>query len=559
MKQRIILFLGLVSLPAMLFAQESRIERSVITIPNTTRAVMNLKVTDRAYLPMKSFGNSLVNVPDIKLRESNWPLDSLPKIQPPAAQDMRANETNKTAYGDKYSNAVEFGLGNYGHTLFNFDVGQSKKENKFFGMHVHHDANQFGPVKSEYSARSENQIRFENRSLGKVNYWESTLGYQQQTNNFYGLSEIPTFLKQSDIEVTYRRFNAEGKVSSAKQGGNTEYLFLVSGDQLRNSSDLSETVIRAKAIYGYKLSEHLRFKLVGDYIFSEYKPNSTLQKWNRNLQRINPHLAYKSSRVSLNAGFLYATEFDNPLVEKTSVFPMLQMDFGASDYIHLFGGIGGDVQFNSLQSFLNQNPWMRIPSQLKNTNQVGHVYGGIKGIGENKKIDFEVKYDYAEYSDLPFLINAVGANNKFDVQYRGGLEKIQVSNFTGNLNLNFSSQFTSSFKFNHVIHQQLGVQFHAPHVPSTTLSWTNSWRLSPKIVISPDVYWMKSLFALEPVKNQLIQLDDILDVNFKINYFIKRNMNLGLSGNNLLGKNYQRYYQYQVQGLNATLSFAYSF
>ncbi|MEY4646457.1 MAG: hypothetical protein RIQ98_293, partial [Bacteroidota bacterium] len=55
MKQRIILFLGLVSLPAMLFAQESRIERSVITIPNTTRAVMNLKVTDRAYLPMKSF------------------------------------------------------------------------------------------------------------------------------------------------------------------------------------------------------------------------------------------------------------------------------------------------------------------------------------------------------------------------------------------------------------------------------------------------------------------------------------------------------------------------
>lgn len=210
----------------MLFAQESRIERSVITIPNTTRAVMNLKVTDRAYLPMKSFGNTLVNVPAIKLRESNWPLDSLPKIQPPAAQDMRANETNKTAYGDKYSNALEFGLGNYGHTIFTFDVGQSKKENKFFGMHVHHDANQIGPVKSEYSARSENQIRFENRSLGKVNYWESTLGYQQHTNNFYGLSEIPTFLKQSDIEVTYRRFNAEGKVSSAKQGGKRNICFL---------------------------------------------------------------------------------------------------------------------------------------------------------------------------------------------------------------------------------------------------------------------------------------------------------------------------------------------
>jgi outer membrane cobalamin receptor len=96
-------------------------------------------------------------------------------------------------------------------------------------------------------------------------------------------------------------------------------------------------------------------------------------------------------------------------------------------------------------------------------------------------------------------------------------------------------------------------------VPATTLSWINSWRISPKFLLAPDVYWMKSLYALEPVKNQLIQMDDILDVNLKINYFIKRNLNIGLSGNNLLGKNYQKYYQYQVQGLNATLSLAYSF
>ncbi len=549
----------LVCTPICLKAQESRLEHTIIVIPNTTRAVMNLKVTDRAYLPLKSFEKTQVNVPDIRLKESNWPLDSLPKIEPPVAQDMRANETNKTAYGDKYSNAIEFGGGNYGHSLFNFNVGQSKKENKFFGMYLHHDANQVGPVKSEYSSRSENQIRFENRSLGRVNYWESTLGYQQQTNYFYGLPEIPSFVKQSDLEATYRRFMAEGKVSSAQKGKNTDYLFSVSGNQLRNSADFTETIIKAKALYTYNLSEKLRFKLAGDYIYSDYAPGSTLQKWTRNLYRLNPHLAYKSSRMSLNAGFLFVTESDDPLIEKTSVFPMLQMDFGASDYIHLFGGIGGDVQFNSYQSFLAQNPWMRIPSQLKNTNQVGHLYGGIKGIGGNKLIDFEAKYDYAEYSDLPFLINAVSASNKFDVQYRGGVEKIQVSNFTGHINLNVSAQFTSSLKVNHVIYQQLGVEFQAPHIPSTTISWTNSWRLSPKVILTPDVYWMKSLYALEPVKNQLIQLEDILDVNLKINYFIKRNLNLGLSGNNLLGKNYQKYYLYQAQGWNATLSLVYSF
>lgn len=559
MKRLFLFFVGLLWMSWNLSAQESRIERSTIIIPNSTRAVMNLKVTDRTYLPLKVFGQSETNTPAVRLNETKFPVDSLPKINPPATQEMRVDDNNKTAYGDKYLNAVEFGAGNYGHSLFKFNIGFSKKENKFLGINLNHDANQTGPVKSEYSARSENQVRLESRSLGLVNYWESTLGVKQFSNYYYGLPEIPSYIKASDLQASYTRFSAEGKMSSARKSVKSDYLLSLSGDQLQNSSDLSESIIKAHLAYSHKLSDNLRFKLGGDYLYSEFNPGVNIQKWTRLLYRLNPHLAYKSSRVSLNAGFLLVTETEEPSIGKTSVFPMLQMDFGASDYIHLFGGVGGDVQFNSFQSFLQQNPWMRIPSQLKNTNQVAHVYGGIKGIGGNKVIDFEAKYDYAEYADLPFYVNAVAANNKFDVLYRGGLQKVQVTNFTGNVNFNFTSQFTSGLKFNHVIYEQVGVKFNAPHIPTTTFSWTNSWRISPKIIIAPDVYWMQKLYALDPVKNHVIQLDDILDVNFKINYFIKRNLNLGLAGNNLLGKNYQRFYQYQVQGLNATLSLAYSF
>jgi hypothetical protein len=520
---------------------------------------MQLKVTDRTYLPMKSFEQTGSIPLQIKLKESQWKLDSLPKIDAPAAQEMRSDEKNKTAYGEKFKNALVLGVGNYGHSLFDFNASQSAKENKFLGLYLHHDANQFGPVMSEYSARSENLARLESRSLGRVNYWESTLEYKMFSNYYYGLAEIPSYIKANDLLASYTRMSAAGKLSSAKKTPSADYVLSIQADQLTNAQDLKELLIQGHGVYVHGMSEKLRFKLAGDYIYSEYSPSASLQKWNRSLYRLNPHLAYKSSRVSLNAGFMFVTESDEPSVENTSVFPMLQMDFGASDYIHLFGGVGGDVQFNSYQSYLKQNAWMRTQSQLKNTNQVGHVYGGIKGIGGNKVIDFEAQYDYAEYSDLPFYVNAVSAPNKFDVQYRGGLEKVQVTTYSANLNFNFTSQFTSSFKFNHVIYEQLGVKFNAPHIPATTLSWINSWRVSPKILIAPDIYWIQSLYALEPVKNQLIQMDDILDVNLKINYFIKRNLNIGLSGNNLLGKNYQKYYQYKVQGLNATLSLAYSF
>ena len=81
MKQIILLFIGLIGLLNLTYAQESRIDRSTITIPNSTRAVMNLKVTDRSYLPMKTFGQSVSAPLVVKLKESAWAIDSLPKIE----------------------------------------------------------------------------------------------------------------------------------------------------------------------------------------------------------------------------------------------------------------------------------------------------------------------------------------------------------------------------------------------------------------------------------------------------------------------------------------------
>ena len=195
MKQIFLLFIGLFCLLVRVYAQESRIERSTITIPNSTRAVMQLKVTDRTYSPMKSFEQAS-NVPlQVKLKESQWKLDSLPQIDAPTAQEMRSDEKNKTAYGEKFKNALVMGIGNYGHSLFDFNASQSAKENKFLGLYLHHDANQFGPVMSEYSARSENLARLESRSLGRVNYWESTLEYKMFSNYYYGLAEIPSYIR----------------------------------------------------------------------------------------------------------------------------------------------------------------------------------------------------------------------------------------------------------------------------------------------------------------------------------------------------------------------------
>jgi hypothetical protein len=488
-----------------------------------------------------------------------WPTDSLPSIQAPVAQDMRSRDTAKVAFGEKYNNVFQLGAGNYGHTLLNFNASYTPKENKFIGVYLNHDANALGPVQTTFSARSENQARLVSRYLGAVNFWEGSVSASQQINHLYGLTEIPSYLKAADIRVNYTYLSAIGKIVSARKNAHSDYKLTLDAGLLQNPQGLSELIAKSHLYYSKDLTEKVKMRLDADYIHGEYVSALGNDPLLRSFYRINPTFAYASSRIRVNAGILVATEQEGENgLAKTSIFPQFEMDFGASDFIHLFGGIGGDVQFNSLKQFLAENPWMAIPNSFKNTNQVGNLYGGIKGVG-NKNIDFEIKYNYGEYADLPLYVNSPTDISKFDVLYIGGIQKIQVANLVGQVNVHVSNAFTSSLKVDQVTYSLLNTVFQASHKPGLTVSWTNTWKLSNKLFISPDVYYLKDLYALNPAQNQLIQLEDIVDLNFKINYFVKRNLNLGLSGNNLLGKTYQRFNQYKNQGRQVNLTLAYSF
>jgi hypothetical protein len=555
-----LLLVGLATITLNLCAFAQDIDKSVIVVPGGAKSRWQLKVSERKYLPLKTFQMPLSLPANTQKSTSiTWPTDSLPNIEAPQAQDMRSRDTAKVAFGEKYNNVFQVGAGNYGHTILNFNASYTPKENKFIGVYLNHDANAQGPVQSTFSSRSENQARLVSRYLGAVNSWEGSVAASQQINHLYGMTEIPSYVKAADIRVNYSYFNVLGKILSARKNARSDYKLTLDAGLLQNPNGLSERIAKSHLYYSKDLTEKVKMRLDADYIHGEYVSALGNDPLLRSFYRINPSFAYASSRIRVNAGILVATEQEGEnAIAKTSIFPQFEMDFGASDFIHLFGGIGGDVQFNSLKQFLVENPWMAVPTRFKNTNQVGNLYGGIKGVG-NKYVDFEIKYNYAEYADLPLYVNSPTDMSKFDMLYIGGIQKIQVTNLVGQVNVHVSNAFTSSLKVDQVTYSLLNTVFKASHKPGLTVSWTNTWKLSNKLFISPDVYYLKDLYALNPAQNQLIQLEDIVDLNVKINYFVKRNVNLGLSGNNLVGKTYQRFNQYKNQGRQVNLTLAYSF
>lgn len=544
---------GLLLTPALL-AQKGTIDRSVITTFGGAKKSIDLKVSDRKFEELPNFKMESPSV-ILKMDERNWPLDSLPKFTEPEALKLQINGSKLASLTVKNTNIVKFGVGNYGRTIFNFNTGYAPSENKFLGLYVHHDANQSGSVLNEFSGRSENEVRFSSRSFGKKVFWDSRVSYKENTSAFYGMAEIPKYYTIRDIEIVNNRFLVSGNFSNSDKEGKSDYSGASSFTFFSNQRNETEWISQSKFQYSSDFTPTLIGQLDADFILSELKQGTSIF---RQFYRLKPKIQFSGARIALQVGLNIINSSDGIATKSQgSVFPQISIDYAPSDIFHLFGGVGGDVQFNSLANFSGELPWLGAKTQVKNTSQVGNVYGGIKGTTE-KYIDFELKYAYSEYADLPFFVNSTTQNGTFELIYMGDEKKVKVVNLTGHFNFKMAEGISTGIKFDVASYDNLIIEkpFHRPNLIA---SWTNSIRLSNKLLLSPDVYIIRGLFGRDAKTQKSVELEDIMDLNVKLNYQFNPNTSFHIQGNNLTGKAYQRYLNYAVQGLNFNAGFGYSF
>lgn len=544
---------GLLVTPT-LWAQKGTIDRSVITTFGGAKKSIDLKVSDRKFEELPNFKMESPAV-ILKLEEQNWPLDSLPKFTEPEALKLQINGSKLASLTVKNTNIAKFGIGNYGRTLFTFNTGYAPSENKFLGLYVNHDANQTGSVLNEFSGRSENEVRFSSRSFGKKVFWDSRISYKENTSAFYGMSEIPKYYTIRDIEIVNNRFLVSGNFSNSEKEGKSDYSGASSFTFFSNQRNETECVSQSKFQYSTDFTPTIMGQFDADFILSELKQGTSI---NRQFYRLKPKIQFSGARIALQVGLNIINSSDGVASKSQgSVFPQISIDYAPSDIFHLFGGVGGDVQFNSLANFSAELPWLGVKTQVKNTSQVGNVYGGIKGTTE-KYVDFELKYAYSEFADLPFFVNSTAQNGAFELIYMGDEKKVKVVNLTGHFNFKMAEGITTGIKFDAATYDNLIIEkpFHRPNLMA---SWTNSIRLSNKLLLSPDVYIIKGLFARDAKTQKAVELEDIMDLNVKLHYQFNPNTSFHIQGNNLTGKAYQRYMNYAVQGLNFNAGFGYSF
>jgi hypothetical protein len=470
----------------------------------------------------------------------------------------RTGDELVSSFGPKFKNLVKIGAGNFGHTVLNGHFGFNPKETQFHGLYINHDANRRGPVAGANSGRNENELKAYSKTFTGQYLLDGQISFRRTGNNYYGRDEkiFDGSGTIRDLGITYNKFNYQGSISNAKKDAKFDYIATSGLTYLSTNYNTREWIWDSKIQSILHVNDNLSAYLVGEMNMSE---NTFGQTNRRELYRIKPSFLYKNNRLSVTAGINLANEKDKLLgLNKTRLFPILKLDVKPTDFIHVFVGLGGETYFNTLNQFASENNWMAQQVNLRNTVQTSNIYGGVKGSNE-RNLDFEMKVSYSEFSDLAFFVPATDST-RFDIKYAGGIKKVQVLNMSGQINYQTFDKVLSILKYDYNQYTNIDLgDGKAISKPMLSLSFTNSITFKDRIIVSPDLFYVGGLYGMQAKTGKSVKMDDIIDLNLKVNYLITKKFNASVSANNLLDKEYQRYLNYATQGLNYTVGLAYSF
>jgi hypothetical protein len=191
-------------------------------------------------------------------------------------------------------------------------------------------------------------------------------------------------------------------------------------------------------------------------------------------------------------------------------------------------------------------------------NKVLDVFGGLTG-NLGRDVKFTGRVAYQSFRNLYFFNNSPLDSAKFSLVYDNGTTK--VMNFFGDLTYNRSERFRLGIKadYNAYTTDALAEAFHRPSFQSQIYG---SFNVLDKVFFHSELYYISSSFGQITRANGervLRQTDNIVDLNLKVDYRFSDKFSTFVMGNNLLGKNYQRFVNYQNKGLQGIVGLSYTF
>jgi hypothetical protein len=476
-----------------------------------------------------------------------------------------------------FDNYATLGFGNYTNILAelysNFEISRTDNVGFFFK----HNSSQGGidgvlvddkfydtSLDASYTSRQRD-----------VSY-RLDVGVEHQMYNWYGLSDIIRLqsneqLSTIETKQQYLSGYIGGGISIEdsyfeKASANIRYL----GDYYGSS----EFNISVKPEFSFPISDFaLKVDLDLDYVSGSfdrsYFSNVGLKYGFLNAGVI-PSIGYINNDLTLRMGAAIYLGMDTQNSNTDFfIYPRVSASYRLVDELLIaYGGVEGGLNQNTYYGFKEINPFVSPTLMIAPTDKVYEGFAGLKGklsnsIGYNVRAAYENEGNKALFQlneDRGFQTTTKGyeQGNSFNVVY----DDVKTFSIFGELNVAVSNTFSLGVNgtFNSYSTNQ---QMEAWNLPYIEASLFSNFNITKELYGGVTVFYVgerKDLFSANSAFSSMqITVDGYVDANLHLGYRLNDQLSFFVKGSNLFGDNYQKWANYQVQGIQGLAGATYKF
>ncbi len=413
--------------------------------------------------------------------------------------------------------------------------------------------------KLENQRFSTDQINFLGKKILDHNYISGDLGLNLNSNPFYGYDHFLDHFSSAQVKQQFRKFTAGLEFGKAiDTSGGIQYHARIGGYYLGDSYSESENHVDILGGLGFSYN---RFNFQIGTIYQNNIFTTPIQNFNTSLLKIDPSLTIKTDLLALKLGLKIEYELGDR--NQTYLFPDISLDVILSQGFNVYGGISGDIIQNSFKNLTDKNPYLlgisgnslNVGFTLINTKQSILFYGGIKG-AFSTSFNYRAQIDIGQNDRLPFFKNSFNTIDNFTLVYDGN--RTVYTKVFGEFNYIFSDQFRLNTNLT-IQSYKLTTLLKPWYTPNYRLEVvahynpTQNWAITGSLLGIGTQYADASypnIMTLAPTVPAIAEIKPYLDMNLGIEYKASKKVGVFVQANNLLNKEYERFLNYPVIGLN---------
>ena len=346
-------------------------------------------------------------------------------------------------------------------------------------------------------------------------------------------------------------------------------------------SDSAENRVVLKPSFAFPVAgENIALDVVFDYLSGSFARNYVFDTAiNYGFANIGVQPSFQLTdgdfSAQLGAAFFYSAATEGG-ESRFFVYPKINVSYKVvGDIMVAYAGAEGNLKQNAYRDFVQENFFVSPTLAITPTDQKYDIFVGLKGklantIGYNVRASYLTEDNRALFISNPYDSFSTNPNgyiwaNSFNVVY----DKLNTLQLFGELkadiskNVQWSGQATvSSFSTD--------TQAEAWNLPALEM------RSAIDVVFTPKWYAGASVFFVGARKDQFRYTDDtavvqptfitrditlksFVDLNAHVGYKHSDRITFFLRGHNLTNQNYQRWFNYPVQGLQLLLGAHFKF